>query len=133
MRLSAGSDGHLDDVAVDVELPAVIEAAQPAFLVAREDAARRAGAGSIRRARRAGPCVSRNTTRSSPSRRTLTGAPSGSATSSDRQAAIQWRRMIWPIGASPSTRHSRSFSSGVIGASPRRGAFANASRVILDI
>ena len=41
--------GHLDDVALHVHLPAVIEAAQPAFLVAKTT--RRAGAGNIHRAR----------------------------------------------------------------------------------
>ena len=35
------------------------------------------------------------------------------ACASARQAGIQWRRMSCPIGAAPSTRHSRSFSPGV--------------------
>jgi hypothetical protein len=58
--------------------------------------------------------------------------PSGSATSSERHAAIQWRRMISPIGAPPSTRHSRSFSSGVM-VFPRGGLLFRAARDILDI
>jgi hypothetical protein len=44
--------------------------------------------------------------------------------------------MIWPIGASPSTRHSRSFSSGVImAASPSAGAALQilVARLFLDI
>ena len=81
--------------------------------------ARRGDAGNIRRARRAGrrcrgtPRGPRRAAGPSPA------SPSGSATSSIRQAGIQCRRMSWPIGASPSTRHSRSFSSCVsIGVPP---------------
>src|SRR5262245_19426520 len=59
------------------------------------------------------PFVSRKPTRSSPNMRVRMGAPSGSATSSDMQAGSQWRRMIWPIGRSPSTRVRRSLSSRV--------------------
>ena len=112
---------HLEHVAFHVHLPAVVEAAQPAFLVAADRRAKRGGAGNTRRARRGGRRC-RGTPRGlRPAAGSCTGAPSGSATSSDRQAGIQCRRMIWPIGASPSTRHSRSFSSpGHHGVTSRR-------------
>jgi hypothetical protein len=41
------------------------------------------------------------------------GVPSGSSTSSTKQMTCQWRRINCPITASPSTRHSSSFSSNV--------------------
>jgi hypothetical protein len=66
------------------------------------------------------PSLSRNTTRSSPNTRACTGVPSGSGTSSIRQTGVQCRRISWPIGASPSTRHSSSFSSLVNMVVPRR-------------
>jgi hypothetical protein len=58
--------------------------------------------------------VSLNTTKSSPKILALMGVPSGSETCSTKQMASHWRRMSCPIGASPSTRHNNSFSSGVI-------------------
>ena len=109
---AAGLRGHLEDVAVHVELPAVVEAAQAALLVAAEDE-RGAAVRAVLAEHAERPFVSRNTTRSSPSRRERTGAPSVSATSSDRHTGSQCRRMMPPIGASPSTRHSSSFCSGV--------------------
>ena len=96
----------------------MIQAAQPALLIA----AQHQGGAAVRQCAPSAPsrpAVSRNSTRSSPSRRIASGGASGSMISSDRQAGIQCRRMIWPIGASPSTRHSRSFSSGVNMANPR--------------
>src|SRR6516165_6339858 len=57
------------------------------------------------------PWVSRKATRSSPSSRTRTGGQSGSAISLASRAGIQYRRIAVPIGASPSTRVTSSFSS----------------------
>jgi hypothetical protein len=48
-----------------------------------------------------------------PNTRAFTGVPSASATSSLRQTGTQCRRISCPIGALPSTRHSRSFSSAL--------------------
>ena len=50
----------------------------------------------------------------SPDRKyTVAGAPSGVATCSESTAGTQCRRINWPIGASPSTRHRSSFSAVV--------------------
>ena len=101
----------IDAVAFDVEFPAVIDAAQPAFLVAPENSdTRRCGQNSSTRPMR--PSLSRNATRSSPSSLTRTGGQSGSAISHDRQAGIQYRRIALPIGVPGPTRVISSFSFG---------------------
>src|SRR5438105_15870339 len=56
------------------------------------------------------PFVSRNATRSSPSRRTRLGAQSGSGRSTERIAGSQYRRNTSPMGVPGPTRHRSSFS-----------------------
>ena len=104
--ISAGSDGMSTQSPVDVELPAVVDAAQAVFLVAAEEhrgAAVRAGVLHRRRPRRRS---SRKAMRFSPSRRRRTGGQSGDGSSSDSSAGIQYWRMRSPIGVPGPTRHS---------------------------
>src|SRR5215467_5672124 len=77
------------------------------------------------------PVVSRNATRSSPSRRTRTGGPSGSGTSSLISAGSQYRRNRLPIGVPGPTRVSSSLISGdsIAPSSLRRRAGRTGRRV----
>ena len=59
------------------------------------------------------PSVARNATRSSPSSRSSTGGPSGSATSQESSAGTQYRRIKRPIGVSGPTRVRASFCDAV--------------------
>ena len=78
----------IDAVAFDVEFPAVIDAAQPAFLVAPEK--QRHPAVRAEFIHQPDPTFGvAEATRSSPSNLTRTGGQSGSAISHDRQAGIQ--------------------------------------------
>ena len=102
---------HVGAGAGDVELPTVINAAQTALFVATKVAARRGGAGRVRRSSQCGPLC--HGKRRGPRRAGGhgSGGPSGSATSRDRAAGIQYRRSALPIGVPWPTRVTSSFSS----------------------
>ena len=83
----------------------------PALVVDAERQRSAAGADNVPPRRPTLPELSRNATRSSPRRRTRTGAPPGSATSLASKAGNQNRRTSWPIRVSGPTRVSNSLSA----------------------
>ena len=100
----------IDAVAFDVEFPAVIDAAQPAFLVAPEeqrDAAMRAE--FVDQADAAVAVAERDEILAEQSDAHRRAVRLGS--SQDRQAGIQYRRIALPIGVPGPTRVTSSFSS----------------------
>ena len=94
--------GHVDAVAVDVEFPAVIDAAEAVFLVAPEEQRGAAVRAAMVHDADA-PSLSRKAISCSPSSSRRIGAPSGSS-SDDRHAGIQYCRMRSPIGVPGPTR-----------------------------
>ena len=108
---SSGSFIMSTQAPVDVELPAVIDAAQAAFLVAPEiqrDAAMRAellDQADAALACRGTPPGPRRAGGRAP------GGPSGSAISRESSAGIQYMRIALPIGVPWPTRVMSSFSS----------------------
>ena len=101
---------HVDAVAVDIELPAVVHAAKAGFLVSSEEE-RSAAMWTVVLNEADPPSVSRKAMSCSPSRSTRTGSLSGAGSSDDSTAGIQYSRMSAPIGVPGPTRVMSSFSS----------------------
>jgi len=100
---------HIDAPPGNIEFPAVIDAAQPcSSLRPKNIGARRCGQNAATSP--AAPAESRKAIRSSPSKRTRSGAPSV-AISSERTAGSQYARSASPIGVPDPTCVTSSFSA----------------------
>ena len=115
-----GLVGHVDAGAVDVELPAVIHAAQAGFFVAAEEQADAPRWGQLFWRNPTLPLVSRKATRSSPRMRQRIGSLSGWGNSEDSRAGSQKRRNSSPIGVPGPTRVRSSLSAllSIFGVTP---------------
>ena len=100
--------GHVEAIAGGVEFPAVIDAAQAAFLVAAEEQ-RRTTVRAAWSSTPIRPALSRKAINRSPSSIKRSGSPSASS-SDDRHAGNQYCRLSAPIGVLGPTRVSSSFS-----------------------